>query len=214
MFERIDQLLLESGYTDTELAKIAGVGKSTVSGWRKGVYNPKEDKLKKIADYFGVSVEWLTGVDHYRTKSQQTTMDILFESKAQRSHCKELFEVAAGNGRINSDYPSEYESGIDYKTGEYVDVVVRGNSMYPIIFDGDVVTIHLHTVSDPSPKDLTVVKVDSESTTIKYVELASNGIWIKAENKEVFEDRFYSIQDVMNLPIKILGTAVAIKRKL
>lgn len=80
MFERIDQLLIENGFNDTQLAEIAGVGKSTVSGWRSGKYKPKGDKLQRIADYFGVSVEWLVGKDDCRTKSEQNTMDVMFES--------------------------------------------------------------------------------------------------------------------------------------
>ena len=95
MFERIDTLLLENGLTDKDLADIAGVGKSTVSGWRSGKYSPKKNRLQKIADYFGVSVEWVAGIDDYRTKGEQNTMNILFESKAQRSGSKEIFEIAA-----------------------------------------------------------------------------------------------------------------------
>ena len=214
MFERIDTLLLENGLTDKDLADIAGVGKSTVSGWRSGKYSPKKNRLQKIADYFGVSVEWVAGIDDYRTKGEQNTMDILFESKAQRSGNKEIFEVAAGTGRINGDYPAETADYIDYESGEYVDAVIHGDSMYPIIMDGDTVTIHLQKTTNPDPKKISVVKVDGESTTIKYVELVSNGLWIRAENKDVFEDRFYDISQIMDLPIRVLGTVVAVRRRL
>lgn len=214
MLERIDTLLMENGFNDKNLAEIADVGKSTVSGWRNDKYSPKKDKLQKIADYFGVSVEWLVGIDDYRTKSEQYTMDILFESKAQRSHSKEIFEVAAGSGRINGDYPSVMADDIDYDSGEYVDAVIHGDSMSPIIMDGDTVTIHLQKTTNPDPKRISVVKVDGESTTIKYVELVPNGLWIRAENKEVFKDTFYDIAQIMDLPIRVLGTVVAVRRRL
>ena len=214
MFERIDRLLLENDFNDTDLATIAGVGKSTVSGWRSGRYNPKEDKLQRIADYFGVSVDWLVGIDDYRTKGTQTTMDILFKSKAQRSHKKELFEVAAGQGRINADYPTETAFEYDYESGEYVDAIIHGESMSPIIMDGDTITIHLEPITKPDPNRITVVKVNGEATTIKYVEMTPQGIWIRAENKDAYADRFFDIGDVMNTPIKLIGTVVAIKRKL
>ena len=214
MLERIDTLLMENGFNDTQLADIAGVGKSTVSGWRSGKYSPKKDKLERIANHFGVSVEWLAGVDDFRTKDEQKTMDILFESKAQRSHSKELFAVSAGGGRINDDYPGETANDIDYDSGEYVDAVIHGDSMYPIIMDGDTITIHMEKTTNPDPGKISVVKVDGESTTIKYVEVVPNGIWIRAENKEVFEDRFYGISQIMDLPIRVLGTVVAVKRRL
>lgn len=215
MYDRIDRLLFENGLNDAALAQIAGVGKSTVSGWRSGKYNPKEDKLKKIANYFNVSVEWLVGIDDYKTKAEQETMDILFESKAQKSENKELFEVAAGQGYINSDYPGgNSPTDYNYDSGEYVDAVIHGNSMYPIIMDGDVITIKLEPITRPNPKNITVVKIDDEATTIKYVEMVSNGVWIRAENKEEFADKFYDTFYIINNPIKFLGTVVAIKRKL
>lgn len=214
MYERIDRLLLENGLNDSALAEIAGVGKSTVSGWRSGKYNPKQNKLQRIADYFGVSIEWLIGVDDFRTKGEQTTMDILFESKAQRSHSKEIFAVAAGQGRINDDYPSESAREYDYDSGEYVDAVIHGDSMFPIVMDNDVITIHLEQITEPNPGKIYVVKIDGEATTIKYAEVVADGLWIRAENKDAFEDRFYSIGQIMNLPIKLLGTVVAIKRRL
>lgn len=215
MFRRIDQLLIEHDYNDADLARIAGVGKSTVSGWRKGGYNPRKDKLQKIADHFGVSVEWITGEDDYRTKGLQETMDMLFQSRAQDPlKNQELFEIGAGVGRINGEYPIVENHDFNYGSGEYVDAITKGDSMYPLIMDGDIVTIHLTDSPTMQKNTVYVIKVDGESTTMKYVEFTNKGMWLIAENKEAYEDKFYSVLDVMNLPVKIIGTVVAIKRKL
>ena len=45
---------------DSEVAKATGITKSTFSDWKSGRSNPKQDKLQKIAEYFGVSLENLT----------------------------------------------------------------------------------------------------------------------------------------------------------
>lgn len=45
------------GVSDYAVCMATGVAPSTVSAWKSGDYTPKLDKLKKIADYFGVSVE-------------------------------------------------------------------------------------------------------------------------------------------------------------
>ena len=45
------------GVSDYAVCKATGVDPSTMSNWKAGKYTPKLDKLKKIADYFGVSVE-------------------------------------------------------------------------------------------------------------------------------------------------------------
>ncbi len=45
------------GVTDYAVAKATEIDPSVFTNWKQGKYTPKLDKLKKIADYFGVSVE-------------------------------------------------------------------------------------------------------------------------------------------------------------
>lgn len=59
IYERYCRLRDLSGYKDSEVAKGAGITKSTFSDWKSGRYTPKQDKLQKIADFFGVSVDYL-----------------------------------------------------------------------------------------------------------------------------------------------------------
>ena len=52
------------GYKDSHVATATGIGKSTFSDWKSGRSKPKNDKLQLIADFFGVSLEYLmTGKD-------------------------------------------------------------------------------------------------------------------------------------------------------
>ena len=44
---------------DADVAKATGITKSTFSDWKNGRSNPKQDKLQKIADYFGVTIDYL-----------------------------------------------------------------------------------------------------------------------------------------------------------
>ena len=41
-----------------EVAKRTKVQTSTLSNWKAGRYTPKSNKIKAIADYFGVSIEY------------------------------------------------------------------------------------------------------------------------------------------------------------
>lgn len=50
------------GVTPYRVAKETGVSTSTLSSWKTGRYTPKQDKLQKIADYFGITTEYLLGV--------------------------------------------------------------------------------------------------------------------------------------------------------
>lgn len=61
MYERYAEIRDKLGLKDSAVAKATGIGKSTFSDWKSGRSTPKMEKMKKIADYFGISVEELTG---------------------------------------------------------------------------------------------------------------------------------------------------------
>lgn len=44
-----------------DMAKIFNISKSTYSTYETGAYEPNIDLLKKIADYFGCSIDYLVG---------------------------------------------------------------------------------------------------------------------------------------------------------
>lgn len=59
MYKVFAKLLKESGVTAYRVAKETGVSQSTLTDWKNGRSTPKVDKLTKIADYFGVSLDYL-----------------------------------------------------------------------------------------------------------------------------------------------------------
>lgn len=58
MFEKFEQLLLDRGITAYRVAKDLEMSPMVFSDWKSGKSKPKVDKLKKIADYFGVTIEY------------------------------------------------------------------------------------------------------------------------------------------------------------
>lgn len=58
MYEKFAELLLKKNVTAYRVAKDTGLSSTLFSEWKSGKSNPKADKLKKIADYFGVSIEY------------------------------------------------------------------------------------------------------------------------------------------------------------
>ena len=61
MYDIFEQLLQSRGVTAYQVAKATGIAQSTLSDWKRGRSVPKMDKMQKIADYFGVSVDYLLG---------------------------------------------------------------------------------------------------------------------------------------------------------
>lgn len=59
MYEIFMKLLEEKGVTAYKVSKATGIAGSTFTDWKTGRSTPKTDKLQKIADYFGVSLDYL-----------------------------------------------------------------------------------------------------------------------------------------------------------
>lgn len=60
MYEIFEKLLKEKGVKAADVTRATGIASGTFTDWKKGRYIPKTDKMQKIADYFGVSIEYLT----------------------------------------------------------------------------------------------------------------------------------------------------------
>ena len=58
---RLKELRKEKGYTQEQMANILEIGQSAYAKWENGKCKPNYEKLEKIADFFGVSLDWLFG---------------------------------------------------------------------------------------------------------------------------------------------------------
>lgn len=185
------------GLTDYRVSKLTGVAQQTLSSWQKQDYFPKRDKIGKIANFFEVPIEVFYRPDDV----EEITQQVMNEVETQ------MFEVSAGQGRINDGY-GEPMKACDGQTAKVV-----GDSMYPVLLDGDIVRFIEST--DVTPSDLALVRIDGEAVTVKYVEWTDDGMWVRAENKDVFEDKFFTVKEIATIPVQIVGKAVEIvSRKL
>ncbi len=88
MYKIFEKLLLERGVTAYQVSKATGISTGSLTDWKKGRSQPKVDKLQKIADYFGVSVDYLlTGEKEKPTDSGRPKLedaDIAFYERYSR----------------------------------------------------------------------------------------------------------------------------------
>lgn len=59
IYVRFEKLKEEKDVTSYAVAKATGITTTTLTNWGKGKYTPKQDKLQLIADYFGVTLDYL-----------------------------------------------------------------------------------------------------------------------------------------------------------
>ena len=70
--ERVEGLLKEKKLTQKELADDLGLRRPTLSDWKKNGAIPAGDICIRIADYLGISVEWLvTGKERGLTQEER-----------------------------------------------------------------------------------------------------------------------------------------------
>lgn len=62
MYERFQLLLDKSGLSAYKVAHDTNIATATLSQWKKGQSTPKLEKMQRIANYFGVTLEWLLGI--------------------------------------------------------------------------------------------------------------------------------------------------------
>ena len=80
MYEIFCKLLEEKGVSAYKVGKATGIAGSTFTDWKTGRSVPKQDKLQKIADYFGVSLEYLmTGKEPGMEKYSDDMADLFVE---------------------------------------------------------------------------------------------------------------------------------------
>ena len=58
VYEKFVALLDKTNKTAYQVSKDTGIGQNVFSNWKAGRSVPKVDKLKILADYFGVSIEY------------------------------------------------------------------------------------------------------------------------------------------------------------
>lgn len=101
MYEIFAQLCKQHGVTPYKVSKETGVSQPTLSEWKKGTYTPKQDKLQKIADYFGVTLDYLMGNTH---ADEQTPPEM---QKAPTLNKKDERDIAKTLGQLKETLENE-----------------------------------------------------------------------------------------------------------
>lgn len=63
MDNKVRELRIQTKKTMKELSKETGIGLSTISNYENGYSNPKKKNAQILAEYFGVSIPYLLGLD-------------------------------------------------------------------------------------------------------------------------------------------------------
>lgn len=97
--KRIFELLDKKGVSQSDLADYLGITHFVVSEWKRGLSTSftKSQYLKKMAEYFHVSVEYLIGTsDNKVPGSHGKELDDYLQQLKDRPEMRTLFKTAKG----------------------------------------------------------------------------------------------------------------------
>ncbi len=164
--------------TMKQLGKDIGVSESTISLYETGQRDPDNATVIKLADYFGVTVDYLlgrSGASSPVMMSSSYTPDALVQFPV-------IGSIKAGyDGQVEEFGTGEYitlpiEMLNGRPAGDYLVFQVRGNSMYPKLLDGDKVLV-LRTDSVDSGTTA-VISYNGDEATIKKVVYKEGEDWL------------------------------------
>ena len=203
-YSRFEELLKMNKTTVYRVSKETGIANSTFTDWKNGRSYPKSDKLKKIADYFGVSLDVLLGTDSGKSSEIAGYMSV----KA-RKMVPVIGEIRAGSPIITNETLLGREFADVDNADDYFYLKVRGDSMKDSgIIDGCLVLFHKQSYAESG--DIVACLVDGESATIKRFVQTGKSIFLKPENCEYAPIRL-STDDFESGSARILGVASEVK---
>lgn len=193
------------GISQAEAARRLGLSRQSYSNYELGKRQADYEILLKMAEEFHVTVEELLGKaveksniaammeDHFR-------MVPVFES------------VSAGFGAFADDYIVDYAPFrivSESEAAETIALRVTGNSMSPMIEDGDLIQVHKQESVDSG--SIAVVLLDGEEGLVKKVVYGSDWIELHSINP-YYPVRRFDGEEVLRL--RVVGLVKGVFRSL
>lgn len=183
-----------------------GFSKNTATKWKHGSV-PYDTTLQKIADYFGVTVEYLRGNEKQTTKKPPSA-----PSGQKGVRIPVLGNVAAGIPLEAITDIEDYEEISEAMAagGEYVALRIHGDSMEPRMTEGDVVIVRVQDTITSG--EVGVFIINGDEATCKRIKKTPDGIMLISNNPS-YEPMFFSNQQVQELPVRVFGKVVELRAK-
>lgn len=194
----MDFVSLEMGLTKAEFCRKLDIGTQNLNNWitRKKI---PDSQLMKISHVIGKSIYWIL-----YGREPQGLLDPILQESHQLAETKEIDSdrvsaipqyrnaaLSAGPGALNYDDSPDSEmyfkrSWIEHKGWNPRDlfvIYIRGQSMEPQLWDGDVVLINT-ALKTPQSGRVFAINIRGESKIKRLYTSISGTIWVKSDNPE------------------------------
>ncbi len=237
IIEKILFLLQSSKKKQKDLTDYLGITSNVFTDWKSGRIKSYNKYLPQIAEYFGVSVDYLLGKEsaaptHQRASepaakrairvpvydgiSPHTVIEVTTDFENPFSDLPVKIPVY---GAVAAGIPFDAITDIeDYeeisadmaKCGEYAALRIHGDSMEPRMTEGDVVIVRVQSTIENG--ETAIVIVNGDESTCKKIKKTPEGILLISTNPK-YEPMFYSNKQIEELPVRIFGKVVELRAK-
>lgn len=195
-----EHLLKTNNTTVYRVAKETGISASTFSDWKNGRSAPKADKLRRIAAYFDVPLEYLLGLDSSAP------------SPAKEKKIPIIGEIRAGSPILTNETLLGYDYAEVEDADEYFYLKIQGDSMKNIgMIDGSLVLFQKQQYAENG--DVVACLVGGDSATVKRFRRSKKTVYLCPENDD-YSPICLSTDDFESGEARILGVAKEVKIKL
>lgn len=203
---RLVEGLDASGMTAADLSRKTKIPEGTISCYKSGKYEAKQDKVYIIAKALNVDPSWLMGYDV--PMQPDSFIPKGFEPLPEMAKVPLIGDIACGTPITAEENIKEY---IGIPAAWRADFALRchGDSMAPRICDGDIVCIRKQREVETG--QVAAVRIGDEAT-LKHFYKSGDVVQLIAENSAVCPPMVYSGQKLEEIQIE--GLAVGFCRGL
>ena len=206
--QNLKYLRTKYNLTQEQLANKINSTRSTVNNWENEISEPNLDMIRKLTETFNIkdNIVFEDLKSKYNTSFVNLDEDTINIKVLGRIPAGIPFEAIEDVIKY-VDIPKEWT----YGNKEYFGLLIDGNSMFPKYQNGDIVIFqkcedHIKC----NNKDCAVMVNGNDATFKKFI-FNNNGVILQPYNME-YETKSFTPEEVQELPVKLVGFAVQIRR--
>ena len=208
--ERIRELRQKAGLTQEELAKEIGYStKTSISKMENDLLDINQSTIVALARALKTTPSTLMGWEE-ETKEATNIRGVI---PSNNIHMVPVYAtVSAGFGAYAEDSVVDYIPMIienKYDVQDTIGILVKGDSMYPKIEDGDTIVVRKQESVDSG--DVAVLLLDGDEGLVKKVVYGSDWIELHSFNPE-YKTRRFEGRDVLRL--RVVGKVLKVVKSI
>ena len=216
--ERIRFAMNKSGLTQTKIARECGIKPPSVAGWLSGRTKTLNSEIApKLSKIFNVNLEWLISG---KGMPEQEDITLLAEDMLPSDDYVQIkeYQIACGAGpgrtptfeetteSIPATYRRSWFTSHGYKPEYCKRFVVQGDSMNPVLYSGDKVTVNLEDTFPIHNNHVYAIVIGDEVRVKRLLAKMNGDLIIRSDNKDYPDEIIQKDDD--SIHFHIIGRVV------